>query len=789
MKNQEHVLLDSGDFVNLLIDERASSSFKANIIFRTFVGEHHSNYNVTTTSDGGSFTIQYPVYLYQYLVSDKDRTRFFILDVFQTDAPDEVWYKLNNTSFVGDTNYGAKLKGKGSIEGWPFNHRYFLWLLSDETSQKIHATIEAQRQSSNIQYLRQFLSVGSVVHLQENVNLKLVRELGAGNFGLTFEVVETRTRQKFAAKFQQTFYTLRDWQAILKVRAFEGSNKFLVQMHNASLVISIAKKNSEIYKINDEKSYDTISVIISELVIGKGLDEYILDGRLSSAKDAIRLSEEIATALITLHENGHVHTDLKPENVLVTRDGLHAKIIDFTTLTKIGEKPEITAKSTFASPEQRRGEIVTESSDIFSIGILLFFIATGYFPMPIAIKDKKSGNWEVKKYHLKFPKRVRVNFAVSSVVKKATQINPKKRYKKLVQLLDDLWLTNVPWGFTKNSSWVLILTLMIMAAFAWPKLFDFIKHGEMYASITKRVLVGGLISVGAILISFLSIYYLGKGFLRGSWLARGFFLKAIKLFRVRKEKFKSVFLGFLFLFVFLLAGIATSYQGKMLNALRQTPPSGLIDAMHFIRQHKAYADERFQMGQNLTTLERAVEARDAFKESIVLYRKSLFICDKILSENKFTEEGISLFNGIKSEIYLGLGQVYYTIDSVQAYISCLQDHILTLPESVRLKNVTEEFTKLVTSMTLDQNILLNIEAFIKKQCPQLLFQYVDPIIDVRIYPSYSAPQLKGMRLGQEFLVLNIKKSDSQESWVLILFNGKVGYIQGDRRVRSLYVQP
>jgi serine/threonine protein kinase len=119
----------------------------------------------------------------------------------------------------------------------------------------------------------------------------------------------------------------------------------------------------------------------TEFVDGPTLTELIERGGPLTQASCVRLASGMAQALISIHGAGLVHRDLKPSNVLMGADG--ARLIDFgiaqssdasSVLTMTGL---VTGSAGFMSPEQAQAELVTEASDVFALGAVLFFAATG----------------------------------------------------------------------------------------------------------------------------------------------------------------------------------------------------------------------------------------------------------------------------------------------------------------------------------------------------------------------------------------------------------------------------
>jgi eukaryotic-like serine/threonine-protein kinase len=124
--------------------------------------------------------------------------------------------------------------------------------------------------------------------------------------------------------------------------------------------------------------------IVMEFVGGQSLDKFLSEDDHKLPLDtALQLTFELAEALDCAHGQGVVHRDLKPANILITEDG-HAKIADFgvAKLNLANQTLGGRALGTpaYMSPEQLNGEVVDGRSDLFSLGVVLYTVLTGYRP-------------------------------------------------------------------------------------------------------------------------------------------------------------------------------------------------------------------------------------------------------------------------------------------------------------------------------------------------------------------------------------------------------------------------
>jgi len=152
-----------------------------------------------------------------------------------------------------------------------------------------------------------------------------------------------------------------------------------------------------ICKVYETGEIDGKAYIVMEYVEGQDLKEKLEKEEIPPLRDSLQMVLEIAESLEKAHEKGIVHRDLKPSNIMLTPQG-HVKVMDFglakqivpggdessitKTLTQasVTEKGAIVGTLAYMSPEQARGETIDARSDIFSLGIILYELASGKHP-------------------------------------------------------------------------------------------------------------------------------------------------------------------------------------------------------------------------------------------------------------------------------------------------------------------------------------------------------------------------------------------------------------------------
>jgi beta-lactam-binding protein with PASTA domain/predicted Ser/Thr protein kinase len=193
--------------------------------------------------------------------------------------------------------------------------------------------------------------------------------------------------------------------------------------------------------------YDTGSdgdrqYIVMEFVEGRTLAEFLAGGRRLTPMQAVDMTQKIASALGSAHAQGIVHRDIKPGNVMVTRDGL-VKVMDFgiarmqTDITA-PQTSSVIGTPTYLSPEQAQGQAVDARSDLYSLGCVLYELLagrppfTGDTPVAIAYKQVNEAPVPPSAHNPDVPPRL------DAVVMKCLAKNPANRYQTAEEFSADL---------------------------------------------------------------------------------------------------------------------------------------------------------------------------------------------------------------------------------------------------------------------------------------------------------------------------------------------------------------
>lgn len=169
---------------------------------------------------------------------------------------------------------------------------------------------------------------------------------------------------------------------ILK-KEFAENEEFLRRFRNESKAIALLS-HPNIVKVHDVGFSDKIQFIVMEYIDGITLKEYIENEKVLTWKDSVHFIIQILRALQHAHDRGIVHRDIKPQNIMLFTDGT-IKVMDFG-IAKFAREEGRTATDQaigtvhYISPEQARGDVTDEKSDIYSVGVMLYEMLTGQKP-------------------------------------------------------------------------------------------------------------------------------------------------------------------------------------------------------------------------------------------------------------------------------------------------------------------------------------------------------------------------------------------------------------------------
>lgn len=247
--------------------------------------------------------------------------------------------------------------------------------------------------------------------------------IGKGGMALVFRATDMRTGHDVAVK-------------ILRPE-FNGDAEFLERFQREALAAS-KMSHHNIVNLLDVGNEENYHYLVLEYMRGRTLKAVIGDKRKLPEGIAAQIAIRILSALQHAHNNGIIHRDIKPGNVLVNSEG-HIKVADFGIARVAGsntlsKNDSVIGSAHYFSPEQARGDDVTIASDIYSVGVVMYEMLTGRVPFdgdtPVAIALQHISS---------LPQPLNavtegVSPAMERVVLKALNKDPKNRFRNAADM-------------------------------------------------------------------------------------------------------------------------------------------------------------------------------------------------------------------------------------------------------------------------------------------------------------------------------------------------------------------
>jgi Serine/threonine protein kinase len=214
------------------------------------------------------------------------------------------------------------------------------------------------------------------------------------------------------------------------VRRFQREVESTIQLSHPNIV-----------SVLDVDETDEYHILVTEVVHGPDLKEYILKN------NPLEIDEVISIAMMTLrgiehaHDRGIIHRDIKPQNILLDKDG-RVKITDFgiakaLSETRMTETNQVIGSVQYISPEQAKGQNTDERTDIYSFGVMLFELLTGRLPyeaetaVSVALKHISEPFPDISDYR-------DIPVGLKNIIMKCTEKEPVNRYRHADDVLSAL---------------------------------------------------------------------------------------------------------------------------------------------------------------------------------------------------------------------------------------------------------------------------------------------------------------------------------------------------------------
>jgi hypothetical protein len=197
---------------------------------------------------------------------------------------------------------------------------------------------------------------------------RILKVIGSGGMGVVFEAEDLQLGRPVALK-------------VMKAAGPAAGQRF--QREARSMAAVRSDHVVTIYQVGEDRGAPYLAM---ELLRGQSVDRWLARGHKPDTAEILRLGREVALGLAAAHERGLIHRDVKPGNIWLEAQTGRVKLLDFGLARAVAEDVQLTASGAvvgtpaYMAPEQARGDTFDHRADLFSLGVVLYRLATGVLP-------------------------------------------------------------------------------------------------------------------------------------------------------------------------------------------------------------------------------------------------------------------------------------------------------------------------------------------------------------------------------------------------------------------------
>ncbi len=289
---------------------------------------------------------------------------------------------------------------------------------------------------------------------------EVLASLGAGGMGEVYLAEDTRLQRRVALK---------------RIPAHLASDPERVLRFRREALATSALNHPNIVTVYEILAHQGGDLLVTELVDGVSLRELLREGALPLAT-ALGITLQIARGLAAAHAVGIVHRDVKPENVMVRRDGL-VKVLDFGIAKspprlladpEMGTSPgELIGTLGYMSPEQARSLAVDARTDVWSLGVLLYELATCESPFPGTTPADRLAAILEREPEPPSRRRLGLPAALDRVIARALAKDAAGRHADAAELATDLERLRSKSGAARSRARIAVAVVLTLALAGW----------------------------------------------------------------------------------------------------------------------------------------------------------------------------------------------------------------------------------------------------------------------------------------------------------------------------------
>ncbi len=255
---------------------------------------------------------------------------------------------------------------------------------------------------------------------------KIIEKIASGGMAEVYLGYDSKMERKVAIKILHESY---------------ASSKNFVNRFRSEAQILAKLKNPNIVMVYDWGEFEGLYFIAMEYIQGESLKEIIEKKGALNPETIVNYSMQICNALEIAHTNNLIHRDIKPQNILITAEGM-VKVADFgiakSTAADITKTMNIVGTAHYISPEQAQGKVLDLRTDIYSLGIVMYEMLTADLPF------RGGSSIDISLRHISeyptLPSKIIPNVPekLEKILMKCLEKNPSNRYLSVTSLKKDL---------------------------------------------------------------------------------------------------------------------------------------------------------------------------------------------------------------------------------------------------------------------------------------------------------------------------------------------------------------